>query len=129
MTRILVGLALCIVAAAGPVRGDSAGVLTGRIITDSGPPPRPWYVVVFPVDRALWVSQSPRIAAALSDAEGRWIVRSLPAGDYFLAVVTALVPGELSDPSFLRRVTPAAFKVTLAEGEQKTQDLRLGSRF
>jgi hypothetical protein len=86
-------------------------------------------VVVFPVDRTLWVSQSPRIAAGLSDAEGRWIVRSLPAGEYFLAVVTALVPGELSDPSFLRRVTPAAFKVTLAEGEQKTHDLRLGSRF
>lgn len=57
MTRILVGLPLCIVAAAGPVRGNSAGVLTGRIITDSGPPP----------------------------------VRSLPAGDYFLAVAVPAV--------------------------------------
>jgi hypothetical protein len=123
MVRVLVAASLFVIASAGSVRPDTAGVfgfsdqdatLTGRVITDSGPPARPWYVVVFPVDETLRAPQSPRVAAALTDAEGRWIVRGLPAGDYLLAVVTNLVPGELSDPSFL-------------EGERKTQDLRIGS--
>ena len=139
MIRKLPGAVLCVLAIAGsasaqgsgatPMISDRNATLTGRIITDSGPPRRPWFVVVFPVNRDLWLPRTSRITAALSDAEGTWIARHLPAGDYRLAVVTDLVPGELSDPFFLRKLTPASITVTLAEGERKTQDLRLGSGF
>jgi hypothetical protein len=33
---------------------------------------------------------------------------------------------DLADPAFLEQLLAAAFKVTLADGEQKRQDLRVG---
>jgi hypothetical protein len=42
-----------------------------------------------------------------------------------MAAVTDVSPTEVSDPSFLEQLVGASFKVTLAEGEKKTQDLRI----
>jgi hypothetical protein len=36
-------------------------------------------------------------------------------------------PGEWFDPAFLQRLAPGAAKVTIANGEWKVQDIRLGS--
>jgi hypothetical protein len=38
----------------------------------------------------------------------------------------AASPGDWFDPTFLQRIAPAAIKVTIADGEKKTQDLRIG---
>ena len=35
-------------------------------------------------------------------------------------------PGEWYDPAFLQRLLPSAVKVTVAEGEKKVQDLKIG---
>jgi hypothetical protein len=35
-------------------------------------------------------------------------------------------PGEWFDPTFLQRIEPTAIKVTIGEGEKKTQDFRVG---
>jgi hypothetical protein len=34
--------------------------------------------------------------------------------------------GEWNDPTFLQRLSPTAMKITIAEGEKKTQDVRVG---
>jgi hypothetical protein len=33
----------------------------------------------------------------------------------------------LSDAAFLQQLVPSAFRITLAEGEKKRQDMRIGS--
>ena len=50
----------------------------------------------------------------------------LPAGEYYVAAVTELEPGDLADPAFLEQLAAAAFKITLADGEKKQQDVKLG---
>jgi hypothetical protein len=36
-----------------------------------------------------------------------------------------VTPGDLADAAFLTQVVPSAVRVTLADGEKKTQDLRI----
>ncbi len=51
---------------------------------------------------------------------------NVPPGEYWLAPVADVEPGDWFDPTFLQRLEPTAIKETVGEGEQKTQDLRVG---
>ena len=83
-------------------------------------------VVVFPVEQALWTPQSRRIQGVRPAVDGAYLIRNLPAGNYLLAAVDDVEPGEWFDPAFLQRLAPSAIRLTIADGEQKTQDLRAG---
>ena len=58
--------------------------------------------------------------------DGRYRITGLPPGEYFFAVVVSIDTRELADLATLESLIPASIKITLAEGEQKTADLRLG---
>jgi hypothetical protein len=105
---------------------DQRTQLSGRITTDSGAPGDSLFMAVFPQDRSLWRPQSRRITSARADTDGRWVIQGLPPGDYFLVALTDLAPDELWDPAFLEPLLAASVRVSLADGEQKTQDLRMG---
>jgi hypothetical protein len=45
---------------------------------------------------------------------------------YLLAPAEDVEPGEWFDPTFLQRVSPAAVRVTIGEGEKKVQSVRVG---
>ena len=49
------------------------------------------------------------------------------AREYLIAAVEDLEPGEWFDPVFLQALVDSSITITLAEGEQKTQDLTLGA--
>jgi hypothetical protein len=68
---------------------------------------------------------SRRIQSVRPSTDGKYIVRNLPPGDYLLTAVTDIEPGEWYDPSLLEQLVRGAVKVTIADGEKKTQDLRL----
>jgi hypothetical protein len=53
-------------------------------------------------------------------------VPDLPPGKYCLAVVDDLDPADLASPDFLTQLQAASTTITLAEGERKTQDVRIG---
>ena len=53
------------------------------------------------------------------------VFEDLPPGEYFVAAVADLELGELYNSSLLERLTRAAMKVSIAEGEKKVFDLRL----
>ena len=40
-------------------------------------------------------------------------------------MLTDLEPADLSDPSFLEQLIPAAIRITLAEGDKQVQNLRI----
>jgi hypothetical protein len=42
-----------------------------------------------------------------------------------LVAVTDVEPGEWFDPDFLEQLAAASMRITLSDGEKKTQDLRL----
>jgi hypothetical protein len=111
---------------AGPVVTftDHAGGISGRLVDAAGRPNTRYSIVVFPADRALWQPESRRIRSVPPATDGSFAVPGLPAGQY--AIAAAADASDLSDATFLTQLLASAVTVTLADGEQKRQDLRIG---
>ena len=121
------------------VHGDIAGVtigfsdrvptLSGKLLdAAAGAAPSEYYVILFPAERALWTPQSQRIQAVRVATDGQYRFRRVFPGAYLVASTLDVEQGEWMDPAFLQRVAAGAVPVTLADGEQKVQDLTAGKR-
>lgn len=104
---------------------DQSTQLTGQLQDAQGAATADFTIIVFPTDPRFWVPQARRIQAVRPGTDGRYTIRNLPAGDYGLAAVTDVEPGEWFDPTFLQQLLGASMRLSLADGEQKTQDVRL----
>ena len=104
---------------------DHPAEISGVIQDAAGHPTPEYFIVIFAADKSLWSPQSRRIQAKRPSSDGRFTFPNLAPGDYMMAAVTDAEQGEWYDPAFLTQLTPAAIKVTLAEGEKKVQDIRL----
>lgn len=91
------------------------------------PVPEP-LVVVFPESREQRTPQSRFITRGRAEREGRYTVSGLPPGRYFAAAVSRLTSGEEYEADVLLGLEATAVRVTLAEGEEKTVDLRAVTR-
>jgi hypothetical protein len=83
--------------------------------------------MVFSTERAYWTPGSRRVQQARPASDGRYRLAGLPAGEYFVCALTDLDRSQLYDPAFLESLVSGSFKITLADGEKKTQDLKLAS--
>ena len=59
------------------------------------------------------------------DQNGRFQLRGLPAGDYYLAAIDPQQPGEWFDPRFLDEQRADASRVTLSDGDTRTHNIRI----
>lgn len=108
---------------------DRIGAIEGSLSDAAGRPAPEYFVVAFPVERALWTTTSRRtVPPVRPGTDGRFRVNGLLPGDYYLAVVTAIAQDEGTDPAFLEAILPSAIKITIAAGETRRQDLRIGRR-
>jgi hypothetical protein len=105
---------------------DRPTELSGDLIDAAGRPAPEYFIVVYTADKTFWVPQSRRIQSVRPATDGRFKVSNLPPGDYFIAAVTDVEQGEWYDPSFLASLVSASTKITLAEGEKKVQNLKIG---
>lgn len=100
--------------------------LNGTLTDGQNQPATDYSVIVFSVEQQYWTPQSRRIVSVRPGTDGKFTVRTLPPGDYMMAAVTDVEPGSWFDPEFLQQLRMAAVRVTLGEGDKKTQDLRIG---
>jgi hypothetical protein len=105
---------------------DRRSELQGTLQTAAGARASDVFVIAYSVDRRFWLPAARRVQAVRPDASGRYVIANLPAGDYLVAAVTDVDQDEWFDPAFLEKLVEASAKVTIAEGERKTFDLRLG---
>ena len=105
---------------------DKGTELSGRLQTPDGGPATEYFIIVFPADRALWRPGSRRIVSTRPGTDGRFEIRTLPGGQYLIAALSDVEPDDLRQPSFLGGIAPASINVTLADGERKTQNLKIG---
>ena len=82
-------------------------------------------VLVFPTNPAWWGATSRRVRVQRPGTDGKYSFVDLPPGDYVLAAVTDMEPAAWRDPAFLRSLVVGGVQVTIGEGEQKTQHLRI----
>lgn len=100
--------------------------LSGTLTDAQSMPATAYTVIVFSTDTRFWTPQSRRIVSSRPGTDGRYIVRNLPPGDYLVAAVTDVDPGEWFDPKFLEQLRAASAHVTLVPNDKKVLDLRLG---
>ena len=102
---------------------DRISELSGRVIDAADKPSRDDLVLVFSADKRHWWPGSRRTRMVRPDAKGVYKVRPLPPGPYIVTVVTDPIP-ENDLPAKLPGLAGTGTRVTIAEGEQKVQDLR-----
>jgi len=104
---------------------DKLSQLTGTITNAQGTPITEYTVLAFPTDTSLWRAQSRYIMTARPDQTGKYTIRGLPPGNYYVAAVDPAEQGEWFEPAYLEQQRPGASHVTLAEGDAKTVDFRV----
>jgi protocatechuate 3,4-dioxygenase beta subunit len=98
--------------------------LGGAVQDASGQPAFGTTVIAFPNDELLWTPVTRRIQAVRAGSEGRYVFRNIPPGDYRLAVVAEVEPGQWFNPEFLRGLS-GSVTVTITEGGTHSQELRV----
>jgi len=106
---------------------SSLGEISGHLVAGGGPSPGDFVVLLLSADRAYWPAVSRRMPAPVAvRPDGSFRVANLPAGAYLLCVLPDVDPATLHDPSALESLTPRGIPVTLADGEKKVQDVKIG---
>jgi hypothetical protein len=104
---------------------DATQEINGTLQDAAGRAAPDYTIVVFAAENRFWTTPSRRIRSTRPGTDGRFAVTGLPPGEYRIAALVDVAPGEVNDPAFLEQIVAASVKVTLAEGERKTQDLRI----
>jgi hypothetical protein len=104
---------------------DRIAELSGKVEAGAGGP-ADYTMVLFSTDRTHWRAQSRRILSTRTASDGSYTYRIVPPGEYFLAPVDDVEPGEWFDPAFLQRLAPTALRLTIGEGEKKVQNVKVG---
>jgi hypothetical protein len=96
---------------AGTIRDSESRMTTGG------------FVVAFSTDPRSWFFNSRRTVGVRPDGAGRFAIRNLPPGEYFVTAVADLSDGEWYDPSVLGQLAAASTRVTIAGAEKKMVDI------
>jgi hypothetical protein len=104
---------------------DRTQEVAGTLQDPTGRPAPDFTIVVFAADSRYWTPQSRRIRTTRPGTDGKFTISNLPAGDYRIAALVDIAPGEANDPALLEQLVAASYRFTLAEGEKKVQDLRI----
>ncbi len=108
------------------VLSDRRSELSGTLTTAAGDAFPEVFVLACPANPALRLPHSRRVQAVRPDSSGRFVFENLPAGDYVLFALTDIDDGQWNDPGFFDSMPRASVKLSLAHGEKKVQDLRVG---
>jgi len=98
--------------------------VSGAVQTTSGEPATGVTIIAFALEERFWLPEARRIQAVRPSTDGKYTMRNLPPGEYRLAVVMDVAPGQWFDPAFLRAIG-SFVNVSVAEGGKLTQDLRI----
>jgi hypothetical protein len=102
--------------------------VTGQVMDARGTATAGGTIVVFSIDPGKLFEQSPYVRAIRADQHGRYDIRGLPPGDYFIAALDDVEQGDWWDPEFLNRARPVAKRITLVESTTVVQTLALAGR-
>jgi hypothetical protein len=106
---------------------DKWSGLSGTVTSARGAADPEALVVLFPADSQLWSGTGlsfRRMKSAQTTKTGQYVFPVVPPGDYYAAAVRDRDAGDWQDPAFLELISRGARRITIAEGEKATADLR-----
>src|SRR5262249_53584421 len=106
---------------------DRISEINGTVTNDHGMPAPELTVLAFSTDPSLWRPQARQIMTARPDQTGQYRIRGLPPGEYYLVTVDPAEQGEWFEPAYLDEHRAGAQRVTLSDGDTKTQDFKVRS--
>ncbi len=104
---------------------DQQNELNGTVTNESGTPLPDYTVLAFPTDASLWQPQARQIMTARPDQTGKYRIRGLPPGQYYVVTVDPTEQGEWFEPAYLDEHRAGAARLTLGDGDIKTQDFKV----
>jgi len=104
---------------------DAVQEVNGTLQDPAGRPAPEHTIIVFAADNRFWTTPTRRVRSTRPGTDGKFTVTGLPPGEYRMAAVVDVSPTEITDPLFLEQLVAGSVKITLAEGEKKTQDLKI----
>jgi hypothetical protein len=102
--------------------------ISGAVQGPKGENASDFSVVAFSPDTGKWGYLSRWVKPARPDQSGRFTINGLPEGDYLVAAVDYMEPGEEQDPEFLERLRAVATSISLKDGEKKSVTLKLSAQ-
>jgi hypothetical protein len=112
------------------IQTDHASQLSGTVRGAAGAPDGDALVVVFPENRSKWYEYgitSRQETSTRASKTGSYTFTNLPAGDYFMVAIDDRLGLKWQDVKTLDMLTRFAARVTIGDGEKKTQDLTTSS--
>jgi len=104
---------------------DQLTEINGTITTDQGVPMPDYTILAFTTDSSLWRPQSRQIMTTRPDQTGKFTIRGLPPGDYYLTTIDPAESGEWFEPAYLDDHRAGAARIFLSEGDTKTHDFKV----
>jgi len=101
--------------------------LSGSVSDSRGERVREYTVVIAPVDEKVGWAQTRYTRLPRPDQDGRFRVRGLPEGRYYVVAVEAFEDGRQWDPGFQRELRTFGKSITLTAGQGQTVDLTLAN--
>jgi hypothetical protein len=105
---------------------DRQTELMGTVRDSRGQPDTSASVIILPGDSQVWrqgIMNARRLRNVRTTTTGAFSVSGLPSGDYLVAAVKEDSIVEWQDPKFLEKVAAVAVRVTIGDGEKKSQEL------
>jgi hypothetical protein len=105
---------------------DKVTEVTGTFMDSAGKPSSDYAVMIFPADRSQWRSSSRYVRAPVRpDNQGKFSIKGLPPGDYYICALVEPPQNAYYDPALLEALIPGAIKFSLAEGQVRKQDMKV----
>jgi hypothetical protein len=104
---------------------DRLSEINGAITNEQGTAVPEYTVLAFSTDRSLWRPQARQIMTARPDQTGKYRIRGLPPGEYYVTTVDPAEQGEWFEAAYLDDRRAGAARLILSEGDVKTQDFRV----
>jgi len=107
---------------------DRPSELTGSLVDTKGRPAPEYFVVVFSTDQRYWTQPSRRVVHVRPASDGTFSVKALPAGEYFIAALTDIEPGEPLTADVLGSIVLAAppERLKILDGQRTVLPLKVG---
>ena len=100
--------------------------ISGLVTDGKGDAVKSYAAIAFPQDQDRWSAPGVgRIAMARPDDDGRFRIRTLRPGNYYIIALEHVQNGEWMDPAFMESVHSRASRITINEGDVQTLDLKL----